>query len=75
MTAYDHKQAVVTSSEAATIRLEVDIDGTGLWIPYQSFKLAAGQTVKHNFPAGFSAYWVRAVSDARTIATVTFIYN
>lgn len=75
MTGYDRKRVAVTSSHAATIRLEVDVDGTGLWIPARSFKMNAGQTIDYEFPAGFSAYWVRAVSDTRTRASVTFIYD
>ena len=75
MTAYDQKQATIKSSEQATIQLEVDVDGTGLWIPYQSFNLSAGQTIEHNFPEGFNAYWIRAVSDSKAKATVTFIYE
>ena len=75
MTAYDEKGVVISSSDAATIRLEVDVDGTGMWIPYAAFELDAGQTVEHSFPDGFSAYWVRAVSDAATTATVQFEYR
>ena len=53
----------------------VDVDGTGLWLPYKSFVLKAGETIKHDFREAFSAYWVRAVSNAETTATVTFTYN
>jgi hypothetical protein len=75
MTAYDQKSVQVSSSREATIHLEVDIDGTGLWLPYKSFSLQAGESINHAFPAGFSAYWVRAISDTKTIATVTFTYQ
>jgi len=75
MTAYDEKQVTLTSSKPCSIRLEVDIDGTGLWIPYHTFQMQAGETVQHQFPAGFSAYWVRAISDADTVATVEFVYE
>jgi hypothetical protein len=75
MTAYDQKRVVLSSSAAATIRLEVDVDGTGMWIPYAAFELQAGEAVEHRFPDGFSAYWVRAVSDASTTATVQFEYR
>jgi hypothetical protein len=75
MTAYDRKKVYITSTNRATIRLEVDVDGTDLWIPYESFDIAAGDTVEHTFPAGFSAYWVRAISDHATTATVTFHYD
>ena len=75
MTGYDQKQVSISSSAAAKISLEVDVDGTGLWIPYRSFTLKAGESIEHTFPAGFSAYWVRAVSNAETKATVTFVYR
>lgn len=75
MTGYDRKRVSLTSSSAATIRLEVDVDGTGLWIPARSFTLKAGQTIDYEFPAGFSAYWLRAVSDSRTRASVTLTYE
>ncbi len=75
MTGYDRKRVVLWSDRAATIRLEVDIDGEGLWVPYRSFRLGPGQTIGHTFPDGFSAYWVRAVSDRDVTATVMFYYE
>jgi hypothetical protein len=39
------------------------------------FTLNAGDLVKYTFPSGFSGYWVRAVSDAETKASVTFDYR
>jgi len=55
--------------------LEVDIDGTDLWVPYKTFDLETGETLSHRIPAGFSAYWVRATSDRDTTATAWFIYE
>ena len=75
MTAYDRKSVEIASSRDATIRLEVDVDGTGLWMPYESFPVKANQSTRHTFPEGFSAYWVRAISDTATIASVTFTYE
>ncbi len=75
MTAYDKKSVVLESSQATNITLEVDIDGTGLWIPCQSISLSAGGTVNYTFPVGFSAYWVRAISEKDTEATVQFTYE
>ena len=72
MTAYDKKSVELSAANAARITLEVDIDGTGLWVPYKTFELDAGKTVAHEFPEGFSAYWVRATSDT---ATVWFKYE
>jgi len=75
MTGYDKKRVELISSEKAEISLQIDIDGTGLWVPYKSFKLKADQKVKYTFPEGFSAYWVRAVSDKDTIASAIFTYR
>jgi hypothetical protein len=75
MTGYDKKSATLQSTADTSVTLEVDIDGTGLWIPYKAFALKAGETVRHAFPEGFSAYWVRAVSSADTVATVMFTYE
>jgi hypothetical protein len=33
MTGYNQKQVTIRSTVPTTIRLEVDVDGTGLWIP------------------------------------------
>lgn len=75
MTAYDRKTVELSAEDDTIVRLEVDIDGTGLWIPYRSFALKAGKTENHAFPEGFSAYWVRAVSDSATTVTVQFRYD
>ncbi len=75
MTGYDKKTATLLSAADATVTLEIDIDGTGLWVPYQPFALKAGVPVTHVFPEGFSAYWVRAVSSADTTATAMFTYE
>lgn len=75
MTGYDKKSAKLSATQPTTISLEIDIDGTGLWVPYKSFQVGPESFVKHDFPEGFSAYWIRAISDSATTATVTFRYE
>ncbi len=75
MTGYDRKSVTLSSSLDAEITLEVDIDGTEVWMPYSVFKIKSDATLQHTFPEGFSAYWVRAVSSADTTATVMFRYE
>lgn len=75
MTGYDQKQVSIACDSDAVIRLEVDVDGTGLWIPYQSFEAGPRKQIEHEFPVGFSAYWVRAISDRETTASVVFTYR
>jgi hypothetical protein len=75
MTGYDKKTVAMQSSVDTCITLEIDVDGTDLWIPYTSIELKAGVSVTHEFPEGFSACWVRAVSCQDTTATVMFTYE
>jgi len=75
MTGYDKKSVSISSSAEAQITLEVDIDGTGLWIPYKTFDIQPDEGITHSFPEGFSAYWVRATSDQTTTATAQFHYH
>jgi len=75
MTGYDRKSVTVSAESDAEITLEIDVDGTGLWVHCKMFELKAGSPAKHVFPDGFSAYWVRAVCSVDTTATVTFRYE
>ena len=65
------------SARAATAARDddVDIDGDGLWGNYRDFKIPPGETISHDFPAAFSACWLRAVSDRDTTATVLLKYR
>ena len=75
MTGYDRKSVTISTQDDSDITLEIDIDGTGLWVPYKTFNIQAGAPAEHAFPEGFSAYWIRAVSSVDTTATVTFHYE
>lgn len=75
MTGFDRKSVRLLSAADTRITLEIDVDGTELWVPCQTFTLKAGDAQTYRFPEGFSAYWVRAVSSADTTATVMFTYE
>ncbi len=77
MTGYDQKKVTLSqsSAEAVNIALEVDLDGTGLWVDYRTFRIMPGKTIRHKFPEAFGAYWVRARTDRPTTATVMFEYQ
>jgi len=77
MTGYDQKQLRLshTGKAKVEIRIEVDLTGSGLWVPYRTFPVVPGQAVLHRFPAGYNAYWVRAVALADTVATATLTYS
>jgi len=77
MTGYDQKQLRLSHNGKAKvdIRIEVDLTGSGLWVPHRTFPVAPGQPVLHRFPAGYNAYWLRAVALADTVARATLTYS
>ena len=77
MTGYEKKSVELShkSDSSLSLTLQVDIDGAGTWVDYQSFDVPAGKVVTHDFPAGFSAYWVRAVSDRDATVSTIFTYE
>jgi hypothetical protein len=44
-------------------------------VTYREFVVEPGKSVEHEFPAAYMAYWIRAVADRETTATVTFTYE
>ena len=75
MTGYDRKSVFLSSERDAEFTIEIDVDGTGLWVPCETFAIGAGKSVEHQFPEGFSAYWVRVISSTETTATAIFLYE
>jgi hypothetical protein len=77
MTGYDRKSVEMShdSDESVTFTLQVDIDGNGFWVDYGSFAVPAGRTLRHEFPAAFSACWIRVHADRDTTATAMFHYG
>ena len=77
MNGYDRKTLTLSHKETdpVTITIEVDVTGYGDWKVYQSFDVPSGKHVTHRFPDGFSAYWVRAVSQTETTATAQLRYE
>jgi hypothetical protein len=77
MTGLDRKVLHVAQKGAAStsVTVEVDFQGNGRWQTYAELKVLDGGYVHHEFPAGFSAHWVRLkVGDATTI-TAQFVYS
>jgi hypothetical protein len=76
MTGYDHKSLMLnhTGSFEASISVEVDVDGTGVWLPYQTFKVN-DKPLQHVFPEGFGAYWIRFTTDIAVTATAQLTYE
>lgn len=77
MTGYDRKEMTLShdSSSAVTFRVEIDPTGYDNWVTYKECAVAVGQELKHKFPVGFSAHWVRIVIDKDCTATAQFRYE
>jgi len=77
MTGYDRKRLELTNegSQPVKFTLEADVTGEGKWVPVKEFVLKPQESVRHNFPDWFQAYWVRMVSSESTVATAQLIYD
>jgi hypothetical protein len=49
--------------------------GHGVWKTYASVDVPANSYVPHVFPSGFSAHWVRVVSNTTCVATAQLHYT
>lgn len=78
MTGYDQKGLHLKCETDEPVQIDVEIDflGNGTWVHYNSFMLTPHQSYTHHeFPAGFSAHWVRLRSQGACTATASFFYN
>ncbi|MCX6896392.1 MAG: hypothetical protein NTZ16_13025 [Verrucomicrobia bacterium] len=77
MLGYERKELELshTAAQSVTFIIEVDFTADNAWCEYTRIIVPPGQTVKHLFPAGYNAHWVRLKSDAATTATATFTYG
>ncbi len=74
MTGYDKKTISLTADKDVTITLEVNTDLMG-WHTYKEIKVAAGKTIQHVFPDGFSAHWIRTKANKDCKATAWLKYE
>ncbi len=77
MTGFDQKCLHLSHNarSAVTFTVEVDFLGNGTWKQYDSFTVAADGYCHHEFPAAFSAHWVRLKSNTDCTATAYFTYT
>ncbi|MBM3859548.1 MAG: hypothetical protein FJ395_07860 [Verrucomicrobia bacterium] len=75
MTGYDKKSLTLSADKAVSIRVEIDITGTGLWRIWKTFDVAPGKATEHQFTEAFGAYWVRVVADRDCTASAILTYE
>lgn len=64
-----------SGTQPVTFTVEVDFAADNTWSEYARFTVPAGQKLKHVFPDGYSAHWVRLKTDTSTRATAIFAYG
>lgn len=77
MTGFDKKVLHIThkSEKPVEFHVEVDFTGTQDWAPYGTYDAEPGGYVHHEFPAGFSAHWVRITPSRDCEVTAQFTYT
>jgi len=77
MTGYDKKTLYLShkGNETITVRVEVDITGTGLWCTYEEITVPPNEEVVQTFPDGFQAYWLRTTANENTTVTAQLVYE
>jgi hypothetical protein len=74
---YDKKELTLSHQGQKDILFTVEADPTGNsdWMEYMTFTVKAEEPVKHSFPEGFEARWIRFKTDSDTKATAWLVYN
>ncbi len=77
MTGFDQKVLHLyhDADQIVSFAVEVDFLGTQTWKTYETIPVAADGYAHHEFPAGFSAHWVRVTADTSCRATAYFTYT
>ncbi len=77
MAGYRTKSLALSHADSGSVMFTVEVDfvGNGDWSPYTQLEVGPGQKVAHQFPAGYSAHWVRLQTNRATTATATFTYE
>jgi hypothetical protein len=60
---------------AVKFRVELDIDGTGLWVTHKTVEVQPGGTATYQFPDAIHARWLRVSADADCAATAQFTFE
>ena len=77
MYGYDRKTLDLShdADEAVEFEVQVDVLGNATWHTYGRLTVPAGETLRHEFPEGYSAHWVRLVPGRSATATAQFTYT
>ncbi len=77
MTGFDRKvlHLAHAADREVSFQVEVDFQGCGAWHRYETLRVPPDGYAHHEFPAAFSAHWVRLKADADCVATAQLTYT
>ena len=77
MWAYDKRTVKLSHDAKAAVkfRVELDLDGTGLWVTHKTLEVQPGKAAAYEFPAAIAARWLRVSADADCAATAQLTYE
>lgn len=73
MTGFDQKKLTLSADRDVTVKIEIDITGSGTWIELKRYPLVAGKEVTDDLSV-IRAYWIRATADKDCTATMQMAY-
>lgn len=75
LTGYDKKTLKALADSDTELDIEVDVDGTGLWVKYGAVRLEKGKELVKEFGDDLKGYWIRFKSSEPCKITATLIYE
>ncbi|NLC59075.1 MAG: hypothetical protein GX774_19750 [Armatimonadetes bacterium] len=77
MTGFDHKLLELSHDAGQPVEFTVEVDflATGEWSVYRRFTVPAGGSVRHRFPNGYNAHWLRVRASVACTATCLLTYS
>lgn len=76
MTGFEKKMLHLKADKSAAFQVEIDFLGAGDWVPYETLRTSGPKNyVRHIFPEGFSAHWVRIVPESDCTVSAEFFYT
>ena len=76
MTGYDQKILKLEHASGGDVEFTIQVDflGTNQWEVFDTLTVGAGESLVYAFEEGYSAHWVRLISNTNTTASAQFLY-
>lgn len=77
MWGYDKRTLTLShdAKQEVNLKVELDLTGTGLWVPWKATKVESGASINIEFEPAVQARWLRVTADAACAATAQLQYE